>query len=194
MLIAMVAVAAIELLGVDVRSFFAPSVQEVVALLRTNEAPPEEIVFIEEWGPALALASAVFSQAVGALFLAYWWSLIAARQRRFGQEFRRLALGRILGVIATAVIVLGLATALGLVSRVELVQNLLPLALLGFLLQGVAVVHAWAHARRWPPGLVAPLYVLLLMPAVNVLVVLPLSLVGVVDNWFDLRALMRPQA
>jgi hypothetical protein len=125
---------------------------------------------------------------VGALLLAYWWSLVAARQRRFGQEFRRLAMGRVLGAIATLVIVIGLA------SSVELVQNLMPLALLGFLLQGVAVVHAWAHAKRWPPGLVAPMYVLLLMPAVNVLVAVPLSIVGVVDNWFDLRALIRPQA
>jgi hypothetical protein len=31
------------------------------------------------------------------------------------------------------------------------------------------------------------------MPALNVLVVLPLSLVGVVDNWFDLRAWIRAQ-
>ena len=194
MLVAMGVIAAIDLLGFDVHSFFAPSVQEVVALLRTNDASPEEIMFVEEWGAALALATAVFSQAVGALLLAYWWSLIAARQRRFGQEFRRLALGRVLGAIATVVIALALATGLGLVSKVELVQNLMPLALLGFLLQGVAVVHAWAHAKRWPPGLVAPLYVLLLMPAVNVLVVVPLSVVGVVDNWFDLRALIRPQA
>jgi len=35
--------------------------------------------------------------------------------------------------------------------------------------------------------------VLLLVPALNVLVVLPLSVVGVVDNWFDLRALIRKQ-
>ena len=92
-----------------------------------------------------------------------------------------------LGAIATALIVLALA------FDFELVQNLAPLAWFGFVLQGIAVVHAWAHAKRWPPGLVAPLYVLLLVPALNVLVVLPLSLVGVVDNWFDLRALIRPQ-
>jgi hypothetical protein len=41
--------------------------------------------------------------------------------------------------------------------------------------------------------LLAPLYLLLLMPALNVLVVLPLSLVGLVDQWFDLRASMRAQ-
>lgn len=187
-LVAMVLVAAIWILGFDVRSFFAPAVQELVALLESNEMPSEDVALIQERGAAVVLAAAMFWQLVGTLLLGYWWFLLATRQRRFGQEFRRLALGRVLGAIATALIVLTLA------FDNELVQNLAPLALLGFVLQGVAVVHAWAHAKRWPPGLVAPLYVLLLVPALNVLVVLPLSLVGVVDNWFDLRALIRPQS
>ena len=186
-LVAMVLIAAIWILGVDVRSFFAPAVQELVALLESNEMPPADVALIEERGAAVVLAAAVFWQLVGTLLLGYWWFLLAARQRRFGQEFRRLALGHVLGAIATALVVLALA------FDFELVQNLAPLALLGFVLQGLAVVHAWAHAKRWPPALVAPLYVLLLVPALNVLVVLPLSLVGVVDNWFDLRALIRPQ-
>jgi hypothetical protein len=186
-LLAMVLVAAIWILGFDVRSFFAPAVQELVALLESNEMPSEDVALIQERGAAVVLAVALFLQLVGTLLLGYWWFLLATRQRRFGQEFRRLALGRVLGALATALIVLALA------FDFELVQNLAPLALLGFVVQGLAVVHAWAHAKRWPPGLVAPLYVLLLVPALNVLVVLPLSVVGVVDNWFDLRALIRPQ-
>lgn len=186
-LVAMMLVAAIWILGFDVRSFFAPAVEELVTLLESNEMPSEDVALIQERGAAVVLAAAMFWQLVGTLLLGYWWFLLATRQRRFGQEFRRLALGRVLGAIATVLIVLTLA------FDNELVQNLAPLALLGFVLQGVAVVHAWAHAKRWPPGLVAPLYVLLLVPALNVLVVLPLSLVGVVDNWFDLRALIRPQ-
>jgi hypothetical protein len=186
-LIAMVLIAAVWILGFDARSFFAPAVQELVALLESNEMPSSDIALIQERGAAVVLAAALFWQLVGTLLLGYWWFLLATRQRRFGQEFRRLALGHVLGAIATALIVLALA------FDFELVQNLAPLALLGFVLQGVAVVHAWAHAKRWPPALMAPLYVLLLMPALNVLVVLPLSVVGLVDNWFDLRALIRPQ-
>jgi hypothetical protein len=186
-LVAMVLVAAIWILGFDVRSFFAPAVQELATMMQSSEMPSEDVALIQERGAAVIFAAAMFLQLVGTLLLGYWWFTIATRQRRFGQEFRRLALGRVLGAIATALIVLALA------FDFELVQNLAPLALLGFVLQGIAVVHAWAHAKRWPPGLVAPLYVLLLVPALNVLVVLPLSLVGVVDNWFDLRALIRPQ-
>jgi len=186
-LFAMVLVAAIWILDFDVDSFFEPVVGELVSVLKSNAMPPEDVTLIKERGAAVVLAAAVFWQLIGTLLLGYWWSSLAKRPRRFGQEFRRLALGRVLGAIATLVFVLALA------FDFELVQNLAPLALLGFMLQGIAVVHAWAHAKQWPPGLVVPLYVLLLVPALNVLVVLPLSLVGVVDNWFDLRALIRPQ-
>ena len=184
---AMLLIAAIWILGLDVDSFFDPAVSELVALLKSNEMPPEDVTLIEERGAAVVLAAAVFWQLVGTLLIGYWWFSLATRQRRFGQEFRKLALGHVLGAIATVLVVLALA------FDFELVQNLAPLALLGFVLQGVSVVHAWAHARHWPPGLVVPLYVLLLVPALNVLVVLPLSVVGVVDNWFDLRALIRKQ-
>ena len=187
-LIGIVVVTAVGLLGFDTRVLFESTLQDLIALLQANDMPPAEVAFVEDRGPAFAFTAAVFSQLVGTLLLAYWWSSLATGQRGFGREFRNLAMGRVLGGIATLVIVLGLA------SGVELVQNLLPLAGLGFLLQGVAVVHAWAHAKRWPPGLVAPLYVLLLLPAVNVLVVVPLGVVGVVDNWFDLRSLLRSQA
>jgi hypothetical protein len=187
-LIGMVLVTAIGLLGFDTRVLFEATMQDLIALLEADEASKAYVEFIQERGAALAFSAVVFVQLVGTLMLAYWWSQIAMRQRGFGQEFRNLALGRVLGVVATLVLVLGLA------SGVELVQNLLPLAGFGFLLQGVAVVHAWAHAKRWPPGLVAPLYVLLLLPAVNVLVAVPLGVVGVVDNWFDLRSLIRSQA
>jgi hypothetical protein len=186
MLICFVAVGAVTVAGLDVRHYFEPAIRELVALV-SNELPPEQVAFIEERSVTVLLATIVFSQVIGALLLGYWWALLAAGQRRFGQEFRRLALGRSLGIFATALI------ALGLVFDSNLVQNLTPLALFGFLLQGVAVLHAWAHAKRWHPGLLAPLYLLLLLPPLNVLVVLPLSMVGLVDQWFDLRASLRPQ-
>jgi UDP-N-acetylmuramyl pentapeptide phosphotransferase/UDP-N-acetylglucosamine-1-phosphate transferase len=60
-------------------------------------------------------------------------------------------------------------------------------------LQGLAVLHAWAYAKRWHPGLVAPVYVLLVTPLM-VLVILGLSALGLLDNWFDLRARLHSQA
>ncbi len=130
-LVAMVLVAAIWILGFDVRLVLRRRrCGELVALLKSNEMPPEDVTLIEERGAAVVLAAAVFWQLVGTLLLGYWWFLLATRQRRFGQEFRRLALGRVLGAIATALVVLALA------FDFELVQNLAPLALLGFVVQG----------------------------------------------------------
>jgi hypothetical protein len=185
MLICLAAVGAIGFLGLDVRVFFDPAIQEIVAVLKSSDLPAQEIDYIEQRSVAVFLATAVFSQTIGALLLGYWWTLLAAGQRRFAEEFRWLRLGRSLGAVSTLLI------GLALVFDWELVQNLWPLALLGFLLQGVAVLHAWGQARGWNPGLMAPLYVLLVLPPFNVLAVLPISIVGFVDSWFDLRASLR---
>jgi hypothetical protein len=164
-----------------------PGIDQLVEFLRANDAPPDQIALIEGSGVMVVLVGAVFSQLMGALFLAYWWVTVAAGERRFGAEFRALKLGRLLGVLATTVV------ALGLVFDTALVQNLSALALLAFVFQGLAVLHAWADAKRWHPGLVAPVYVLLVTP-VRVLVIFALSAVGLLDNWFDLRARLRSQA
>jgi uncharacterized protein YybS (DUF2232 family) len=67
-----------------------------------------------------------------------------------------------------------------------------PLALLGFLCQGLAVLHAWVHARKWHPGFLVPVYVLLVTP-LTILVALSLGALGFIDNWFNLRR-TAPQA
>jgi hypothetical protein len=185
-LICLVVVLLIGVVGFDARPFFQPAIEELVALL-PSDTPQEQVAFVQQRTATILLATAVFLQIIGALLIASWWASLAAGQRRFGHEFRQLKLGRLLGVIATVLVVLGL------VFDAPVVQNLTLLAMLGFLLQGVAVLHAWAHAKRWHPALLVPMYLLLLMPGLNVLIVLPIGMVGLVDQWFDLRARMRPQ-
>ena len=178
---------AASLFATEALELLEPSINQLAEFLRANGAPPEQIALLEGPGVLVVLAGGVFSQLMGALFLAYWWFTVAAGERRFGPEFRSLKLGRLLGVLATTIV------ALGLVFDTALVQNLAALALLAFVFQGLAVLHAWAHAKRWHPGLVAPVYVLLVTP-VRVLVIFVLSAVGLLDNWLDLRARLRSQA
>ena len=180
-------IGAFSLFASEARELLAPAIAEFVEFFRANGATPEQIALIEGPGGMVLLAGAVFSQLMGALLLAYWWFALAAGDRRFGAEFRSLKLGRLLGTLATTIIVLGL------VFDAAVVQNLSALALLAFVLQGLAVLHAWAHSKRWHPGFVAPVYVLLVTPLM-VLMVLGLSAVGLLDNWFDLRARLRSQA
>jgi uncharacterized protein YybS (DUF2232 family) len=187
-LVCLLLVAAFALLGPDPREFFAPVLREFEGALRTPTYTEDEVADVMARFATMLPAVTTFSALVGALLLGYWWWTLAEGEPRFGAEFRRLKLGRWLGAVATVIVALGLAFA------APLVQNLLPLALFAFLLQGLAVVHAWAHARQWHPGLLILLYLLLVLPPLTVLVMLPLSIVGLVDNWLNLRTQLRAAA
>ncbi len=184
-LMCFVAVAAIGLFGPDAQVLFAPVLKEFQAML---QAPPGSEAEVAELLARLALmlpAVTLFSSLAGVLLLGYWWWTAASGERRFGIEFRQLKLGRWLGVTATVIVVLGL------VFSAPVVQNLLPMALFGFIFQGLAVLHAWAHARQWHPGILVLFYLLLVLPPLSVLIMLLLSVVGLVDQWLDLRRPVR---
>jgi hypothetical protein len=183
-----VLVTAIGVFGPDPQQLFAPVLREFEVVLRAPDYTEADVAEVTAQLALLMPAVTVFSWLVGALLLGYWWWTLAAGERRFAAEFRQLKLGRWLGAAATVVV------ALGLVFSAPLVQNLTPRAWLAFLFQGLAVVHAWAYARRWHPGLMVLLYLLLMLPPLTVLVMLPLSIVGLVDNWLNLRTQLRSEA
>jgi len=187
-LVCLLLVAAFALLGPDPREFFAPVLREFEQVLQAPAYTEAEVADVLGRLATMLPAVTLFSALIGALLLGHWWATLAAGEPRFGSEFRALRLGRWLGAVATLIVALGLAFA------APLVQNLLPLALFAFLLQGLAVVHAWAYARRWHVGLLILLYLLLVLPPLTVLVMLPLSIVGLVDNWLNLRAPLRAAA
>jgi hypothetical protein len=186
---AMGTVVAISVIGPGPEALFAPILDEVVAMLRDGGATDEQIEAFRDAQPLMfgLFAAALLVQLVAALFLAYWWNGLADGESRFGIEFRDLELSRTLGFPASVLV------AVGLVLDAPLVQNLTPLALFGFVFQGLAVLHAWAHARQWHVGLIVPVYVLLITPLIG-FIILGLSAVGLVDNWFDLRAPLRTRA
>lgn len=186
-LVCFLSVLLIVLVGPDTSTMFAPATRELVEVLRASGASEDEIAAVVGGSERVLLSAAVFSQLVGPLLLGYWWAGLAAGERTFGAEFRRLSLGRLLGLVATLVIVLGLA------FDAQLVQNFTSLALFGFLFQGLAVLHAWAHAKRWHVGVVVAVYLLLVTP-LTVFLLFALSVVGLADNWFNLRARLTPQA
>jgi hypothetical protein len=173
---------AIVAFGPDTSTLFAPVIDELSAFLREGGMAEEEIALVADQTGRAFLAPAVASLFVLPLLLGYWWLTLASGQRRFAGEFRTLTLGRLLGVLGTVLIVLGL------VFDTQLVQNLRSLALIVFLFQGLAVLHASAHAKRWHVGIVAGAYVLMLVVPVA------MSVVGLIDNWFNLRGRFLSQA
>jgi hypothetical protein len=151
-------------------------------LMWGDTATREQIALIESWRQLLpgVTFAATFLQLVGALLLGYWAFGYARAEAYFGPEFRALRLGRVLGI--PAMIVVGI----GFFVQTPLVQNLAPIALFAFLFQGIAVMHAWVHARRWNTAWLWPVYILLVTPWA----VIPfggLSAIGLLDNIFSLR-------
>jgi hypothetical protein len=177
------AVLALHLVGPGPEVLVAPMVEELTKVLGESGVQPQEIESIRNAGSALLglLASFVLTEMLCGLFLADWWLGLGAGDRRFGEAFRELRLGRVLGVPATVII------AVALVLPAPVVQNLAPLARFAFLFQGLSVLHAWAHAKRWHAGYLVPVYVLLVSPLVGV-AVLGLGGLGLADHWFNLRA------
>jgi len=182
---------AITLLGPDPATLVAPVVERVRELLETGDPAAEQLDLVQGWDTMLLglVFAAVFAQLVGALLLGYWWFGLARAQVRFGEEFRALKLGRVLGIPAIILVTLGLLFQ-GPLVQAPLVHNLAPIAVFAFLFQGAAVMHAWAHAKKWHPAAVWPVYIVLITP-LTMISILGLSAVGLIDNVFELRAPLR---
>ena len=158
----------------------------ILQMLRQGGAAPEQIDAISGLRDVFIglAAAATFAQLMAAAVLAYWWACLAGWPAKVGEQFRALKLGKILGIPATLVM------AGSLFFDLAVVQNLFPLVLFGFCVQGLAVTHAWAHAKRWNPALLLVMYLLLASP-LTVVIVLALGSMGLTDNWINLRAPLR---
>ena len=172
----------------DPSALLNPFFESVIETLNSSGATGEQISVILGLQVMLlgVLFATLFLQLSGALLLATYWVALVNGGQSFGKQFRALRLGRVLGWPATLVVGLGMA------FNILLVQNLVPLALACFLFQGLSVSHAWSKSRQWHPAVLGVLYLLMITPVTGV-VMLGLSSVGLLDNWIDLRALVRPR-
>jgi hypothetical protein len=180
------AAVAIGLFGPDTAVLVEPLQRWLIEFLQAGEATQEQLDLIRTWDTMLlGIAFAVvFAQLVGALLLGYWWMTLASGQGGFGPEFRELKLGRVLGIPAMVLV------SVGLVVDFALVQNLSVIALFAFMFQGLAVAHAWAHAKKWHPAFVWAIYILLI-PPLSWVGIFGLASMGLLDNVFELRARAR---
>ena len=169
----------------DPVAFWTPAMSAMSEALTASGANAEQLLLLDSIKPVLfgLLAAAALAMLVAAACLGRWWFTMTSEQLDFGSEFRALKMGRILSVPATLMVIAGL------LSNLVALENVIPVMLLAFLLQGLAVAHAWSHGRSWHPAVLTGIYILWLLPtplaaAVSVL----LSSVGMVDSWVDLRA------
>lgn len=132
--------------------------------------------------PGVSAAGLVLGGGATVLIARYLQSRLL-RPGAFGEEFRRLSLGRVITVLGSLLLVARL------IHPGLLLKNLAIVMLAMFLFQGLAVVHALVRARGWPRALLVAFYVLLVLPPLMLIMAGLVSGTGLVDNWFDFRRL-----
>jgi hypothetical protein len=96
----------------------------------------------------------------------------------FGR-FRDLNLGRVLALT------MAVASVIAMLTGAIWLQNLAFVIFAMFWLQGLAIIH-WLHAERRLP-LAVVIFVYVLIPFLNALLVMGLAVVGYIDAWFGFR-------
>lgn len=126
------------------------------------------------WG---ALAALSLSMVLGSLFLGAWWQTLLDSPGRFGAEYRRLRLGRVLGAGVTLLFVAAFW------SDSALLASLAWVAFTALSFQGLAAAHRSKAGGRLNRGWLAAIYVLLIVPLSMSVTVLVLAIWGFADNW-----------
>jgi len=130
------------------------------------------------WG---ALAGVTLAIVLGALFLGRWWASLLDAPGRFGEEFRGLKLGRVLGTAVTVLFVMAWFVDATPVASLAWVAA----AALAF--QGLAAAHRSKAGGRLTRGWLAAIYVLLVVPLSTSITVFGLAIWGLLDNWLPPR-------
>ncbi len=129
------------------------------------------------------VAAAVAFGIMVSLLLARWWQALLYNPGGFREEFHRLRFGKAVAVVAVVLLAVAWQAPPGL----EVVADLLPLALLLQLLQGIALVHGLVARKGANRGWLVAMYLLLGLPMVAMQTALTLAVAGLVDNWMDFR-------
>jgi len=141
---------------------------------------PEAILELAPVMTGLVGASVVTSSML-ALIIGAWWAS-GSGGPPFREMFTRLRLGYVLGGVAV------LASIAALLLPGELGGNALLVLGVGFVFQGLAVVHWLVAARGLPWMYLIPVYLPFFMGAsITVMALFLLASVGFIDNWYGLR-------
>jgi hypothetical protein len=151
-----------------------------MAGLGIQVAEPDALLLLAPVMSGMMAASAIVSSII-ALFIGTWWA-----SRAGGPDFKEMFLRVRLGnVIATAAALAGIASVF---ASSSVATNLLLVLSIGFVFQGIAVMHWQVVRRGWPWPLLMLVYMPLLMgPSLAVIALFVLAAIGFVDNWYGLR-------
>jgi hypothetical protein len=158
--------------------------QELLAFLEAGGVAAGQLAQFEALDGSLFTRAFLFMLEImllSALMLGYWWYSLVEGDARFGAAFRALKLGRVAGILLMVLVTLQLFVG------AQSIQYAASLALVGFLFQGLAVLHARSHSAHWHWIVVFLVYVSLITPLAGI-VIMGISVAGLLDNFFQLRA------
>lgn len=142
----------------------------------------DEVSVIMTGTTALLLSLSV----IISLFIGRWWQAIRYNPGGFGDEFRRMRLGK--NAVALLLLIL-LGT--GISGNAFIVGNLPVVLVLPLLMQGLAIIHAFVKRGNAHVGWLVGTYLLLFVAGPMALF---LAIVGAVDNWVNFRAKFLPKS
>jgi len=160
------------------------SFAEQMSQLGMPLADPGAVLELAPFMSGLVASSIVMSSTL-ALLLGTWWAG-GARGTGFRALFVEIRLGYVVGGVAALA---GLAALFGMG---QVAGNVLLVLGIGFVFQGLAVVHWLVAARGLPWVFFIPVYLPLFLGAsLLVLTLFVLATIGFIDNWYGLRKVAR---
>jgi len=127
------------------------------------------------------LVAGLFANIVLGLLLGRAWQAMLYTPKGFAEEFQQLRLGK----TSAIVMIVTTVTALLAGPSVPLLQDCMPILIVLFVVQGLAVTHAIVRLQQRHKAWLIVMYVLLLIMTSQMAVLL--ALIGVLEQWFNFR-------
>lgn len=128
------------------------------------------------------LAAAVTFNIIIALLIGRAWQASLYDPGAFGREFTKLTLGKPLAIVTAALMLLSITP---LANSMKILADCLPVLLVIFALQGIAIVHAIVRQKEKSVGWLVAMYVILVFLLPQMLTLL--ATLGVTEQWFNFR-------
>ena len=156
LLLAYAAVLLYSLFGPTTSVLLDEVFSQALELLRSQGRSEVELAAMEAKRPRLigAIAVELLVRLLVIMAIAYWALGIARNDRRLAVEFRQLRLGYVLGLPGVLIVIGALA------FENAVIHNLCGIAICGFALQLLALLHQRAAEANWHPITFVPVYVL----------------------------------
>ncbi|WP_438970203.1 DUF2232 domain-containing protein, partial [Methylophaga sp.] len=138
----------------------------------------------ENWSAMMTgfVAAGVSVNAIVGLIIGRAWQSNLYNPGAFGEEFRQVSLGKPAAIFTAVLMILTLTPVR---DSMSLLADCLPVMLVAFGVQGVAIVHAFVNARQKSSAWLVTMYVLLVIMLPQM--VMMLATLGVLDQWFNFR-------